>query len=98
MNTTSKLLVAATLLATLSIGASPAMAAAPAKKAAAPSAAQSQAQIQDIPLLMPPIVIIGKRMTPEEKMAFTQQQRAQAVKKVARKKTEPTVSPALSAL
>ena len=97
MNTTSKLLVAATLLATLSIGASPAMAAS-AKKAAAPSAAQSQAQIQDIPLLMPPIVIIGKRMTPEEKMAFTQQQRAQAVKKVARKKTEPTVSPALSAL
>jgi|GEM_PF-1220105 len=94
MNTPSKLLVAATLLATLSIGASPAMATAPAKKAAA----QSQAQLQDIPLLMPPIVIIGKRMTPEEKMAFTQQQRAQAMKKVARKKAEPTVSPALSAL
>jgi hypothetical protein len=94
MDTTSKLLVAATLLATLSIGASPAMAAASTKKAAAPS----QAQLQDIPLLMPPIVIIGKRMTPEEKIAFTQQQRAQAVKKVARKKTEPTVSPALSAL
>jgi hypothetical protein len=94
MNTTSKLLVAATLLATLSIGASPAMAAASAKKAAAPSATQSQ----DIPLLMPPIVIIGKRMTPEEKIAFTQQQRAQAVKKVARKKTEATGSPALSAL
>lgn len=90
MNTTSTLLVAATLLATLSIGASPAMAAAPAKKTAA--------QSQDIPLLMPPIVIIGKRMTPEEKMAFTQQQRAQAMKKVARKKTEPSGSPALSAL
>jgi hypothetical protein len=96
MNTTSKLLVAATLLATLSIGAGPAMAAASAKKAAAPSAAQAQSQ--DIPLLMPPIVIIGKRMTPEEKIAFTQQQRAQAVKKVARKKTEATGSPALSAL
>jgi hypothetical protein len=90
MHTAFRLLVAATLLATMSLSTSPAMAAASAKK--------TVAQPEDIPLLMPPIVIIGKRMTPEEKIAFTQQQRAQAVKKVARKKTEATGSPALSAL
>ena len=65
-----------------------------------PAPVRAQAQSEDIPLLMPPIVIIGKRMTPEEKMAFTQQQqqqRIQAMKKVVRKKAESSSSPALSA-
>lgn len=90
MNTVSRLLVAAALLAPLSLRICPAMAVEPSKKAAV--------QPEDIALLMPPIVIIGKRMTPEEKIAFTQQQRAPAMKKVARKKTEQPGSPALSVL
>ncbi|GAC1321743.1 MAG: hypothetical protein NVS3B11_11890 [Collimonas sp.] len=97
MNTASRLPVATMLLAALSLSTSPVMAAAPApaKKAAV--------QPEEIPLLMPPIVIIGKRMTAEEKIAFSQpqqprQQRAHAMKKVARKKTEQIGSPALSAL
>lgn len=87
MNTSSKLLVAATLLATLSMSAVPAMAAGAAKQAAVKS--------DDIPLLMPPIVIIGKRLTAEEKAMYAAQDRAQNMKKIARKKNATT---ALSAL
>lgn len=87
MNTASKLLAAATLLATLSMSAAPAMAAGAAKQAAAKS--------DDIPLLMPPIVIIGKRLTAEEKAMYAAQDRAQNMKKIARKKNATT---ALSAL
>ncbi|MEO6918760.1 MAG: hypothetical protein ABI171_07030 [Collimonas sp.] len=90
MNTSSRLLVAAALLATLSMSAAPVMAAAPAKKAAVKS--------EDIPLLMPPIVIIGKRLTPEEKAMYAAQDRAQNMKKVARKKNAATAASALSAL
>ncbi|HWW05044.1 hypothetical protein [Collimonas sp.] len=93
MKPASRLLVAATLLATLSLSmtVSPAMAAAPARKTA------TQVQAEEIPQL-PPIVIIGKRMTVEEKVAFAQQQHAQGMKKVARKKNEKTGMSALSAL
>ncbi|WP_211467645.1 hypothetical protein [Collimonas silvisoli] len=92
MKPASRLLAAATLLAALSLNmtVSPAMAATPARKAAA--------QAEEIPLLMPPIVIIGKRMTPEEKAVFARQQHTQSMKKVAHKKNEMPGSPALSAL
>lgn len=91
MNTSSKLLVAATLLATLSVSAVPAM-------AAACTAKQTVAKADDIPLLMPPIVIVGKRLTPEEKAMYAAQDRAQNMKKIARKKNASTATAALSAL
>lgn len=90
MNTSSKLLIAAALLATLNLSAAPAMAAAPAKQAAVKS--------DEIPLLMPPIVIIGKRLTPEEKAMYAAQDRVQNMKKIARKKNATTATAALSAL
>jgi hypothetical protein len=90
MNTSSKLLVAATLLATLGMSAIPVMAATPVKKAVVKS--------EDIPLLMPPIVIVGKRLTPEEKAMYAAQDRAQNMKKIARKKNATTATAALSAL
>ncbi|AMP03889.1 hypothetical protein [Collimonas pratensis] len=91
MNTSSKLLVAVTLLATLSVSAVPAMAAACAAK-------QTVAKADDIPLLMPPIVIVGKRLTPEEKAMYAAQDRALNMKKIARKKNASTATAALSAL
>ncbi|AIY40711.1 hypothetical protein LT85_1553 [Collimonas arenae] len=94
MNTLSKSLVAATLLATMSMSAVPAMAAGAAKQAAVKPAANSTG----IPLLMPPIVIIGKRLTPEEKAMYAAQDRAQNMKKIARKKNANTATAALSAL
>jgi hypothetical protein len=92
MKPASRLLIAATLSAALGLSISPAMAATPAKKTAVP------AQAEEIPLLTPPIVIIGKRMTAEEKAVFAQQQRSQTVKKVAHKKNEKAGMSALSAL
>jgi hypothetical protein len=47
---------------------------------------------------MPPIVIIGKRLTPEEKAMYAAQDRAQNMKKIARKKNATTATAALSAL
>ncbi|HWX01005.1 hypothetical protein [Collimonas sp.] len=90
MNTSSKLLVAAALLATLSTSAVPVMAASAAK--------QTAAKADEIPLLMPPIVIVGKRLTPEEKAMYAAQDRALNMKKVARKKNAGTATAALSAL
>lgn len=90
MNTSSKLLLAATLLATLSVSAVPATAACAAK--------QTVAKADEIPLLMPPIVIVGKRLTPEEKAMYAAQDRAQNMKKIARKKNASTATAALSAL
>ncbi|WP_211444350.1 hypothetical protein [Collimonas humicola] len=90
MNTSSRLLAAAALLATLGMSAAPAMAAGAARQGAVKS--------DDIPLLMPPIVIIGKRLTPEEKAMYAAQDRAQNMKKIARKKNATTATAALSAL
>lgn len=92
MNTVTKLITVAAMLATLSTSVTPAVAAAPAP------ARKAVVESEEIPLLMPPIVIIGKRMTPEEKTMFAQQERSRNMKKVARKKIGMTDLSALSAL
>ncbi|MFJ2987463.1 hypothetical protein ACIPF8_06330 [Collimonas sp. NPDC087041] len=89
MNTNRQLIVAVTLFAALSAGIAPAMAAGPAKKAAAAS--------EEIPML-PPIIIIGKRLTPEEKAMLAQQDHNRNVKKVARKKSDANRVAAFTAL
>lgn len=89
MNTHRQVIVAVTLFAALSAGIAPAMAAAPCKKAAVAA--------EEIPML-PPIVIIGKRLTPEEKAVLAQQDHNRNVKKVARKKLDANRVSALTAL
>lgn len=89
MNIPRQLLIATTLFATLSAGIVPTMAAEPTKKTVPAS--------EEIPML-PPIIVIGKRLTPEEKAIFAQQERSSNLKKVARKKNETNGLPAFNSV